>query len=58
MPYSSTDSYKPPIHVSDVNILVRKIDTLSKKEMKIIKTQTLWWKTTTRKAKKVYESIK
>ena len=58
MPYSSTDSYKPPIHVSDVNILVRKFDTLSKKEMKIIKTQILWWKTITRKAKKVYESIK
>ena len=41
MPYSSTDSYKPPIHVSDVNILVRKFDTLSKKEMKIIKTKIL-----------------
>ena len=32
-----------------VNILLLKFDTLSKKEMKMIKTQILWWWKTTRK---------
>ena len=40
-----------------VDMLLRKSDTLSKKEMKMIKTQILWWKTT-KNAKKVYKSIK
>ena len=29
-----------------VNILLQKFDTLSEKEMKMIKTQMLWWKST------------
>ena len=40
-----------------VNILLRKFDTSSKKELKMINKQILWWKTT-KNAKKVDASIK
>ena len=36
--YSSTDNFWSPIPVSDY-ILLRKVDTLSEKEMEMIKTQ-------------------
>ena len=35
-----------------LNILLRKFDTSSKKEMKKIKTQTVWWKITTTKKRR------
>ena len=40
-----------------VSILLRKFDASSRKEMKIIKTQILTWKTT-KNAKKVHENLK
>ena len=39
--YSSTDSWKPPVHDSDWLIFCCKFDTLSEKEIKMIKTQIL-----------------
>ena len=40
-----------------VNILLRKFETLSKKEIKIIKTQNLWWKTTKKYQKSICKHI-
>ena len=37
--------------------LLRKFDTLSEKEMEMMKTQILWWKTK-KNAQKVHKSIK
>ena len=52
--YSSSDILKPPIHVSDRLICCcRNLILYQKKEMKMIKTQILWWKT----AKKCLKSI-
>ena len=40
-----------------VNTLLRKFETLSKKEIKMIKTQILWWKTTKKYQKSIYKHI-
>ena len=45
--YNSTDSWKPPIHLSDWLIFYCVcFDTSSEKEVKMTKTQIFWWKTT------------
>ena len=54
--YISADSYRQPSFWL-VNILLRKLDTLSKKEMKTIKTQILWQKSTNKCQKRNINSF-
>ena len=56
--HSSTDSSQPPIqYFWLLNILLRKFDTSLKKQMKMIKTQILWWKTTKKMREKYMKAL-